>query len=92
MSNLLPLLQKAPNPHVLSILNGTKETTIDEDDVNLDKKWAIRSVVNHTTLLTSLAFDHLAAQDTRKNIVFLHATCVLERFKSISTPLECLNG
>lgn len=78
VSNLLPLLQRAPNPHVLSILNGTKETKINEDDVNLEQKWAIRSVINHTTLLTSLAFDHLAAQDARKHIVFLHATYVYE--------------
>lgn len=36
----------------------------------------MRPVINHTTLLTSLAFDHLAAHNAHKHIVFLHATYV----------------
>ncbi|KAJ4420380.1 hypothetical protein N0V82_004369 [Gnomoniopsis sp. IMI 355080] len=83
VSNLLPLLQKSSSPHVLSILNGTKETTIDDNDINLDKQWGIRPVINHTTLLTSLAFDYLAARDEQKHIVFLHAT---PGFVNTNTP------
>jgi hypothetical protein len=59
---------------VLSILNGTKEKRVDESDVGLERKWGIVAVVNHTTLLTSLAFDHLAANDDGKHITFIHAT------------------
>ncbi|ROW00363.1 hypothetical protein VMCG_07240 [Cytospora schulzeri] len=83
VSNLLPLLHQSRQPHVLSILNGTKETKIDEDDINLDKKWGIRALVNHTTLLTSLAFDYLAEHDAQKHIVFLHAT---PGFVNTNTP------
>lgn len=32
------------------------------------------TVTNHTTLFTSLAFDHLAQQDDKKNFVHLHTT------------------
>lgn len=76
VSNLLPLLNRHGErlAHVLSILNGTKETKVDEDDLNLDKQWGIRAVVNHTTLLTSLSFDYLSAQAPQAQIVFLHAT------------------
>jgi hypothetical protein len=59
---------------VLSILNGTKEKRIDESDIGLEKKWGIVAVVNHTTVLTSLAFDYLAANDDKKHITFIHAT------------------
>lgn len=83
VSNLLPLLHQSIQPHVLSILNGTKETKIDENDVNLDKQWGIRAVVNHTTLLTSLAFDYLVEHDAQKHIVFLHAT---PGFVNTNTP------
>lgn len=69
--------------HVLSILKSTKETKIDENDLNLDKHWGIRVVVNHTTLLTSLAFGHLAEQTPRGQIVFLHAT---PGFVNTNTP------
>jgi hypothetical protein len=74
VSNLLPLLRKSPLPRVLSILNGTKEKRIDESDIGLEKNWGIVSVVNHTTICQSLAFDYLAADDGNKNITFIHAT------------------
>ncbi|PSN60127.1 hypothetical protein BS50DRAFT_210335 [Corynespora cassiicola Philippines] len=74
ISKLLPLLHKSPQPRVLSILNGTKEKKIDNDDIGLEKRWGIPAVVNHTTMCTSLAFDHLASTDTQKHITFLHVT------------------
>lgn len=76
VSNLLPLLNQCHRQpaRVLSILNGTKETKINEKDLNLDRQWGIRAVVNHTTLLTSLAFDYLSEKAPQKHIVFLHAT------------------
>jgi hypothetical protein len=33
----------------------------------------IVSVIDHSTIYTSLAFDHLAANDTQKKIIFIHA-------------------
>jgi hypothetical protein len=74
VSNLLPLLHHSAHPRVLSILNGTKEKRINENDVGLEKNWGIAAVVNHTTLLTSLAFDYLAEHDDQKHITFLHST------------------
>ncbi|KAM7215917.1 hypothetical protein V8F06_008675 [Rhypophila decipiens] len=80
VSNLLLLLRRSPNSRVLSILNGTKEKRIREDDVGLSKSWSIISLVNHSTLLTSLAFDHLtetaagAGEAPEGKITFIHAT------------------
>lgn len=82
-SNLLPLLHQSLQPRVLSILNGTKEKRINEDDIGLDKKWSIVSVVNHTTICTSLAFDCLAANDVKKRITFVHA---MPGFVNTGTP------
>lgn len=74
VSNLLSLLHQSERPHVLSILNGTREKAIDESDIGLEKSWSIISLINHTTLLMSLSFDYLAEQDSKKHIVYLHAT------------------
>lgn len=83
VSKLLPLLRRSPGPHVLSILNGTLEKPINEDDLGLDKSWGITAVVNHTTVCTSLAFDYLSKQDEANKVVFLHAT---PGFVSTDTP------
>ena len=74
VSNLLPLLHQSLHPRVLSILNGTKEKRVNRNDLGLEKNWAILAVVNHTTICTSLAFDYLAANDSKKHITFIHAT------------------
>ncbi|KAI0477146.1 hypothetical protein GGR56DRAFT_391514 [Xylariaceae sp. FL0804] len=74
VSNLLPLLRNSPTPRVLSILAGTQEKRINEDDIGLEKKWSIPGVVAHTTLCSSLSFDHLAAEESNKLITFIHAT------------------
>jgi hypothetical protein len=58
---------------VLSILNGTKEKAIDEQDIGLEKEWGVIRVVNHFHPFTSLAFDYLATHDAQKHTVFLHA-------------------
>ncbi|KAH8646021.1 hypothetical protein BGZ60DRAFT_438356 [Tricladium varicosporioides] len=74
VSNLLPLLRQSPHSRVLSILNGTKEKRINEEDIGLWQHWGITAVVNHTTMFTSLAFHLLATNDTQKQITFIHAT------------------
>lgn len=74
VSNLLPLLRQSPHPRVLSILNGTKEKKINENDLGLEKKWGIVAVVDHTTICTDMAFDYLAANDAERKFTFIHAT------------------
>jgi NAD(P)-dependent dehydrogenase (short-subunit alcohol dehydrogenase family) len=70
--NLLPLLRRSSRPRVLSVLNGGKETAINEDDPGLDnpQHYAPQAVSNHTTLLMTLALELLARKDT--NIMFMH--------------------
>ncbi|KAI2629581.1 hypothetical protein GGR54DRAFT_635763 [Hypoxylon sp. NC1633] len=70
VTNLLPLLRQSQGPRVLSVLNGGKEKHIDEQDIGLARKWSLFAVVKHTTLMTSLVFDHLAASDDQ--ITFMH--------------------
>ncbi|KAI1810057.1 hypothetical protein GGS20DRAFT_569129 [Poronia punctata] len=72
VQNLLPLLRQSSQPRVLSILNGTQEKSVNEEDLGLEKNWSITGVVNHTTTFTSLAFDLLAKNDNDGKIVFLH--------------------
>ncbi|KAK7973194.1 hypothetical protein PG996_007422 [Apiospora saccharicola] len=74
LARLLPLLHQSPQPRVLSILNGTKEKRINEGDIGLKEKWSIVSLVNHTTICTSLAFDYLSAAESPRQTVFIHAT------------------
>lgn len=69
--NLLPLLLVAPRPRVLSVLNGGKEKTLREDDLGLVHNWSPFGVIGQCTTMTTLAFDHLAAQN--KGITFVHA-------------------
>lgn len=68
--NLLPLLNQSARPRVLSVLNGGKEKSIAEQDIGLEKNWSLLGVVSHTTLLTSLTFDGLAAQNP--NLTLIH--------------------
>lgn len=74
LANLLPLLHQSPSARVLSILNGTKEKKIDEQDIGLKKKWGMVAVVNHTTICTSLAFDYLSENESPRQTAFIHAT------------------
>lgn len=52
------------------MLNGGKEKRINEQDIGLQRNWSIFAVIKHTTLMTSLAFDHLAANND--HITFMH--------------------
>ncbi|KAI8632913.1 hypothetical protein F5Y19DRAFT_419464 [Xylariaceae sp. FL1651] len=63
LSNLLPLLRQSPRPRVLTVLNGGRETNINEEDIGLEKNWTLRGLVAHTTLFTSLMFDRIAAEN-----------------------------
>ena len=67
----MPLLRQSPRPRVLSVLNGGREKALHEQDIGLDQRWSPITVVNHTTTMTSLAFEHLAEKN--KRIAFLHS-------------------
>ncbi|KAL2065554.1 hypothetical protein VTL71DRAFT_3224 [Oculimacula yallundae] len=71
ISNLLPVLRQSPNPRILSVLSGGREKAMLENDIGLRNSWSSASVINHTTTMTSLTFDHLAKYDT--TITFLHS-------------------
>lgn len=59
-----------------------------DDDIGLQNNWSAISVVNHTTTMTSLAFEHLAKSE--KRITFEHASPGFVRTSIFSklTPLE----
>jgi len=89
ITNLLPLLRQSPRPRVLSVLNGGREKPIREDDIGLEdaSHYAPRAAINHTTLMTSLAFDVLASND--KQITFMHAfpgLVVSDNFSRLAAP------
>ena len=69
--NLLPLLHQSPRPRVLSVLNAGNEKALHEQDLGLDERWSPISVINHTTTMTTLAFEHLAENNSR--LAFLHS-------------------
>ena len=69
--NLLPLLRQSLRPRVLSVLNGGNEKALHEQDLGLDERWSPISVINHTTTMTTLAFEHLAEKNSQ--LAFLHS-------------------
>ena len=88
--NLLPLLRQSPRPRVLSVLNGGKEKAMRDEDVGLEQHWSATTIINHTTTMTSLAFEYLAEND--KHIVFMHAFPGWVRtdiFARLTAPESC---
>jgi hypothetical protein len=53
------------------VLNGGKEKSMRDEDIGLEQQWSPLAVINHTTTMTSLVFEHLA--ENEKRITFLHA-------------------
>lgn len=75
--NLLPLLKAARAPRVLSVLIGGNERPIIIHDLGLEQNYTIINVVNHTTTMHTLAFEHIAMSNP--SISFLHANPGLVR-------------
>lgn len=71
MCNLVPLLRQSSRPRVLSIVNGGREKALHEPEIGLKQRCSLVSVINHTTTMTSLAFEHLAETDS--SFTFLHS-------------------
>ncbi|KAM3071927.1 hypothetical protein ACMFMG_008392 [Clarireedia jacksonii] len=60
--NLLTLLQASPNPRVISILAGGKESAIDLDDLEVKNNFSTMKAAKNGTTQTTLAFEELAKQ------------------------------
>ncbi|KAK0748951.1 hypothetical protein B0T18DRAFT_479163 [Schizothecium vesticola] len=75
VSSLLPLLRNSPRPRILSILNGGKETTLNTADLGLAHpgSWTPFAAIAQTTMMTTLAFEHLARLPGNERVTFLHA-------------------
>ena len=70
-TNLLPLLKKSQAPRILSVLAGGNERQILTHDLGLERNYTIINVVNHTTTMHTLAFEHLAKNNP--SVSFIHA-------------------
>ena len=68
--NLLPLLNKAPTPRVLSVLAGGQERKLITDDLALKNNYSIPNVVDQTTTMHTLALEQIAKSNP--SISFLH--------------------
>lgn len=70
-NKLLPLLQKASQPRVLSILAGGQEKRLWLDDLQLKDNYSLFNAMDELTSLTTLALARLAA--SYPSITFLHS-------------------
>ncbi len=79
---LLPLLNAATSPRVVSILAGGHEAKMNEEDLDLRKpgNYSIIGAAVHSATMLTLAYEHLARANPR--ISFVHA---FPRF--VATPL-----
>lgn len=68
--NLLPSLEAAQSPRVVSILAGGKETKIDKDNLDLQKEFSFSTSNGYPATMTSLVFEVLASK--HPSISFLH--------------------
>ncbi|KAI1287720.1 short-chain dehydrogenase/reductase [Xylaria venustula] len=86
--HLIPLLNEAQNPRVVSILAGGKEGPVDADDLALNKpgKFSLASASYHSATMNTLTLERFASENPR--ISFVHAfpglvnTPLLGRMKS----------
>ncbi|PWY78973.1 short-chain dehydrogenases/reductase [Aspergillus eucalypticola CBS 122712] len=70
IENLLPALEAAKYPRVISILAGGKEVMIEEDNLDLRKQFSLSASNGYPASMTSLAFEVLASQ--HPSVSFLH--------------------
>ncbi|KAF4628790.1 hypothetical protein G7Y89_g9365 [Cudoniella acicularis] len=70
VNNLIPLLTVAPNPRVISILAGGKESEIDLNDLEVRNNFSGLKAMSNGTTQTTLAFEELAK--FYPSITFIH--------------------
>lgn len=68
--NLLPSLEAAQSPRVVSILAGGKEIKIEEDNLDLQKEFSLSTSNGYPATMTSLVFELLASE--HPSLSFLH--------------------
>jgi hypothetical protein len=80
ITNLLPLVRSAvasdpPLARVISVLGAGHEGVVDTTDLSLRNpgSYSIRAAANHAISMTSLSFEHLAAEPANKGISFIHS-------------------
>ena len=66
----MPALEAAESPRVISILAGGKEIMIEEDNLDLRKKFSLSASNGYRASMTSLAFEVLSSQ--HPSVSFLH--------------------
>lgn len=68
---LLPLLNQAKSPHVVSVLAGGQEGSLKEDDLGLAKarNFSVASAAIHSATMGTLALEKLAAENPRVSFV-----------------------
>lgn len=73
VQGLLPLLNAAASPRVVSILAGGKEGAMDEKDLELRQpgNYSFISASMHSATMLTLSYEHLARENPR--ISFVHA-------------------
>ena len=73
VQGLLPLLNAAVSPRVVSILAGGQEAKMNEDDLDLRKpgNYSIVGAAVHSATMLTLSYEHLARENPR--ISFVHA-------------------
>lgn len=86
---LLPLLRKAPNPRVISVLASGQEGPLDLEDLGMTKpeKYGVLYAAGASSSLTTLAFEELSKQKENEKIVFIHIYPGL-----VSTGLQAIGG
>lgn len=72
MHRMLPLLNAASSPRVVSVLSAGQEGEVALEDLGLrdPSRYAVFRAMKHTVMMTSLVMKHLARQNPR--IAFLH--------------------
>lgn len=70
IQNLVPLLESAENPRVISVLAGGKEIDIKEENLDLRKSFSLSASNGYPASMTSLVFEVLASQ--HPSVSFIH--------------------
>jgi len=85
--NLLPLLHQSERPWVLSVLNGGREKALYDLDIGLVEEWSALSVINHTTTMTSVSFERLAASEPKVTLMHVYPGLVrTDIFNRLTQP------
>ncbi|KAJ5925189.1 short-chain dehydrogenases/reductase [Penicillium verhagenii] len=86
--NLLPSLELSKSPRVVSVLAGGQEMMIEEDNLDLKKRFSFSAGNGYPTTMTTLAFEHLASK--HPSVSFIHdfpGIVATPLFKKVAGPI-----